>query len=321
MKTLSIELKKRLMRDMLLIRIAEERLAEIYPQGEMRTPTHFSIGQEAVSVGVCAALKKSDAVFASHRCHAAYLAKGGDLGAMVQELFGRAAGSCRGRGGSAHLASGACNMYAAPILGAMIPVSVGAALSFAMDKKKNIAVAFFGDAALEEGVFAESVNFAVVKKLPVLFVCENNFYSTHTHIKYRQPGRPIYRRVRGLGIETVRIDGNDVCAVYDRAKRYSDTMRRDPRPYFMECVTYRYREHVGPLFDFENPYRSKEEVMQWMRKCPIGRLKKSLSAAWPGIRWWYEDCRARLEDEVDAAVRSARLSPWPQQKDLLRDVY
>jgi len=321
MKPLSVVSKKKMLKDMLLIRIAEERLAEIYPEGGMRTPTHFSIGQEAVSVGVCNALKKGDAVFASHRCHAAYLAKGGSLKKLAAELFGRTGGSCRGRSGSAHLSAPENNMYAAPILSAMIPVAAGAALSFKMDKKKNVAAVFFGDAALEEGVFAESVNFAVVKELPVLFVCENNFFSTHTHIKYRQPAEPIFKRVRGFSVATEQVNGNDVGAVYKTALACVDAMRKRPRPYFIECVTYRFREHVGPLYDFQNPYRTEKEVRSWMARCPISNLERDMLARSEIKPAGIEKMRLECRSEVDAAIRFAGSSPWPKKEDLLRDVY
>jgi len=310
-----------LYRTMLRIRMVEERIADLYPSGSMRTPTHISIGQEAVSTGVCFALRPSDAVFASHRSHAAYLAKGGDLRRMLAELYGRAAGACHGKAGSAHLASPAKNMYAAPILGAMIPVAVGNALSFSMDKDRRVSVVFFGDAAIEEGVCLESINFAVVKRLPVFFVCENNFYSTHTHIRFRQPNIPIYKRVKGFGIPARQIDGNDVLGVYDAARLAAGSCRSGGGPVFLECVTYRYREHVGPNFDFDNPYRTKEEVERWMRRCPIKRLERALI----GKRILTEKDTLSFRDdirrEIDAAVKYADNSPWPDKETMTKDVY
>lgn len=306
---------------MLRIRIIEERIAELYPSGQMRTPTHFSIGQEAVSIGICASLKDSDIVFASHRCHAAYLGKGGDLKQMIAELYGRATGACKGRSGSAHLTSSGKNMYSAPILGEMIAVAVGAALSFFIDKNRGVAVAFFGDAAIEEGVCLESINFAVIKKLPVLFVCENNFYSTHTHIRFRQPAVPIYKRVKGLGINTRLIDGNDVLKVYTAAKDAVNCCRSGKGPIFLECITYRYREHVGPNFDFNNPYRTKEEVEQWMRKCPVKRLEKILTAKGVINNNKINFLKNKINREVDEAVRYAANSSWPSKKSLTENVY
>ena len=311
----------KLYRSMLRIRMLEDAVADIYPRGEMRTPTHFSIGQEAVSAGVCLDLKKTDAVFASHRCHAAYLAKGGDMNGMTAELFGRETGVCGGRSGSAHLSSPEHNMFAAPILGAMIPVAVGAGLSFSMQRPGKAAVAFFGDAAVEEGAFAESVNFAVLKKLSVLFVCENNLFSTHTHVRYRQPGAPIYKRVRAMGIKSLLVDGMDAADVYEKTAPLIKDIRKGKGPYFIECATYRYREHVGPLYDFQNPYRTKEEVRAWMRKCPVARLEKQLIAKKAAGPAAIAKLRQSVKKEVKSAIEFARRSKWPRAKTLTENVY
>lgn len=309
-----------LYKQMLLIRIAEEKLAEIYPKGEMRTPTHFSIGQEAVSVGVCGALRNTDAVFASHRCHAAYLAKKGDLKEMTAELFGRKNGACGGRSGSAHLSCPDNNMFSAPILSAMIPVAVGAGLAFKMDKRTDIAVSFFGDAAVEEGVFSESINFAVVKNIPVLFVCENNFFSTHTHIRCRQPDIPIYKRVFGLGIKAARVDGNNALEVYGAAASIVKKMRLDKKPVFLECITYRYREHVGPNMDLENPYRTSEEVRAWMARDPIKRVERELLKKKYLNNAAINRIKEGIKGRVDSAISFARKSAWPKRGELLKNV-
>jgi len=309
-----------LFRKMLLIRITDERIADIYAQGEMRTPTHFSIGQEAVSAGISAGLTKGDAVFASHRCHAAYLAKGGNLNSMVAELFGRVTGACGGRSGSAHLSSPGHNMYAAPILGGMIPVSVGQALSFSMSKSKKISVAFFGDAAVEEGACTESINFAIIKKLPVLFICENNFFSTHTHIRYRQPAIDIYKRIRGFGIKTRKIDGNNVIDVYKAGINAINKIRKGSGPLFLECGTYRYREHVGPDYDFQNPYRTRKDVEYWMSKCPIKKLEGQLIRSDMMNQQAVDKMRKSIIKQVDNAIQFARTSAWPKTKDLLKYV-
>jgi len=306
---------------MLLIRLTEERIAEIYPDGEIRTPTHFSIGQEAVSAGVCQMLNRSDACFASHRCHAAYLAKGGGLNKMIAELFGRKSGVCGGRSGSAHLSSPEHNVFAAPILGAMIPAAAGAALAFSLDNKKSVAAAFFGDAAIEEGVFFETLNFAIIKKLPMLFICENNFFSTHTHIKYRQPNIPIYKRIGAMGIASAEVDGMKVEDVYTAAKERVEKIRKGSGPQFLECVTYRYREHVGPLYDFNNPYRTKKEVEKWMALCPVCRFEKELLRSGTLSNGSEKKLRAVIMNKVNGAIESARKSPWPSEGELLDNVY
>lgn len=310
----------RFLREMLRIRRVEERIADRYPREEMRTPTHLSIGQEAVSVGVCACLEDDDAVCASHRSHAAYLARGGDLREMMAELFGRATGASRGRAGSAHLSTVERNCFSAPILGAMPPVAVGAALSFRLDRTKNVAVAFLGDAAVEEGAVMESMNFASLHRLPVLFVCENNFFSTATHIRDRQPPSPINRRMRAFGLPTAHVNGMDVVKVNELAGLFVEGARRGRGPAFMECQTYRYREHVGPNYDWENPYRTREEVQAWMRRCPIARLRRRLRRDGAFDDTAFEKMREEIDREIDEAFAFAESSPWPAASELLAGV-
>lgn len=284
------EIKKQLLSVMLKIRKAEEKIVEVYARdGKMRTPTHLSIGQEAVAAGLALALLPEDQVFAGHRCHAAYLAKGGDFNAFFAELCGRATGISGGRAGSAHLTDAKAGIYASPILGGTIPIAAGAALAFQMDNKKSIAVSVFGDATVEEGVFAETVNFAVTKKLPVLFLCENNLYSTHSSLAVRQPPSPIYERVRMPEFPTEHADGNDALKVYETLTTAIKYIRYCRMPYFVEFQTYRIREHVGPLHDYDRGYRTKEEVDAWIAKCPIKRLSKILT-----------DERIMTHTEIDA---------------------
>lgn len=316
-KPTALELYRKLLR----IRRVEEKVAELYPGQEIRTPVHLSIGQEAVSVGVCANLSSDEPVFCSHRCHAAYLAKGGDLRQFFAELFGRQSGSNSGRGGSAHLGSDSIRLYSGAILGGMIPLAVGSAFSFKMDGKRSVAVAFLGDAAMEEGVLSESLNFASVKGVPVLFVCENNLFSTHIPLALRQPDVPIYRRAAVLGIESARLDGNDLTGVHEAARKAVAFCRDNARPYFLECLTYRMREHVGPLFDFENPYRGREEYDAWLAKCPVRRMKEYLR----GEGWLSDSLSEEMENgirsEIAEAVGFAGQSPWPERSTLTSGVY
>ena len=208
LRGLSAESSLRLHFELLRARRVEEKLAELYKEQEMRTPTHFSVGQEAVAVGMCAALRSDDVVFSGHRCHAHYLAKGGNLAALVAELYGRESGAARGRGGSVHLSDMSVGMVAASaILAQTIPVAVGSALAFQMDGSSRVAVTFFGDGAVDEGVFHESLNWAAVKRLPVVFVCENNLYATHSPLSVRLPrGTEIYRRARMYEIAAEKLD-------------------------------------------------------------------------------------------------------------------
>jgi TPP-dependent pyruvate/acetoin dehydrogenase alpha subunit len=318
-----LDLERRLLREMIRIRMVEETIADLYPEGQMRTPTHFSIGQEAVAVGVCAALRRDDVVYSGHRCHAHYLAKGGDLLGMVAELHGRETGCARGRGGSVHLNDPDAGLVASSaILGQTMATAVGSALAFAMDGLDRVAVTFFGDGTVEEGIFHESLNFAVVKRLPVLFVCENNGYSTHTRLEVRQPvSVSIHARAGSYGMVSARVDGNDVFAVFAAAREAVERLRRGEGPSFLECMTYRWREHVGPLWDYDKGYRTKAEVDAWIARCPIKRATERLVAeglcSMEEVERAERDCR----EEVNRAVAAAKAAPFPAVEDLTVGTY
>ena len=316
------KLQEQLLDQMFKIRRAEEKIVEVYAKEQMmRTPTHLSIGQEAVAAGLSLALRPDDQIFTGHRCHAAYLAKGGDFNAFFAELCGRATGISGGRAGSAHLTDPSMHVYSSPILGAMIPVAVGAAMSFKMDGKDSIAVAMFGDAVPEEGVFAESLNFALTKKLPVLFLCENNLYSTHSPMSVRQPPSPIHERVRTPELKTQCIDGNDVELVYEILKKTIAEIRQTGMPQFVECMTYRFREHVGPLFDHDRGYRSKAEVEEWMAQCPIKRFTKKLIETKSMAQTEIDALEAKWTKASDDAYAAALKAPWPSAVSLTENVY
>jgi len=275
---MTTDFRESLLRDMIRIRRVEETLAELYPAGEMRTPTHFSIGQEAVAVGVCGALRRDDVVYSGHRCHAHYLAKGGDLHGMVAELYGRETGCARGRGGSVHLNDPDVGVIASSaILGQTMAVAVGTALAFTMDGRDQLAVTFFGDGTVEEGIFHETLNFAVMRRAPVLFVCENNGFSTHTRLEVRQPASvSIHARAASYGMPSRLVDGNNVFAVHAAAREAVAHARGGAGPFFLECTTYRWREHVGPQWDYDKGYRTKAEVDAWIARCPIRRASERL---------------------------------------------
>lgn len=318
-----MDIERRLLRDMIRIRRTEETLADLYPAQEMRTPTHFSIGQEAVAVGVCTALRRTDAVFSGHRCHAHYLAKGGDLDAMVAELYGKETGCARGRGGSVHLSDLDAGVIASSaILGQTMAVAVGSALAFTMDRQDRVAVTFFGDGTVEEGIFHETLNFAVVKKLPVLFVCENNGYSTHTRLDVRQPPDvSIHMRASSYGLPSQVVDGNDVFAVYEAAQAAVEACRTGAGPAFLECTTYRWREHVGPLWDYDKGYRSKAEVDSWIARCPIERATTRLVRTGGCTPAEVEAMTRASQAEVDHAVAAAKAAPFPAVEDLTLGTY
>jgi pyruvate dehydrogenase E1 component alpha subunit len=308
---------------MLRIRRVEERVAELYTEQEMRTPVHFAVGQEAVATGVCAALTRTDVVYSGHRCHAHYLAKRGDLTALIAELYGRRTGCAGGRGGSVHLTDRAVGVIAtSAILAQTIPVAVGSALAFAMDGRDTVAVAFFGDGAVDEGVFHESLNWAALRRLPVLFVCENNLYATHAPLSVRLPtGTRIFERARAYRMSSEQVDGNDVYAVYRSARRAVARCRSGDGPVFLECLTYRWLEHVGPLDDGDRGYRSPREIARWKRRDPVAASARVLRA-----RGWVsaatlESFEVDIARELRVAVETARRAPWPEPGDLLTHVH
>lgn len=317
------ETYKTLLRMLLRIRIVEEKIAEIYPQQEMRCPVHLCIGQEAAAAGVCANLDRDDYVLSNHRSHGHYLAKGGDLKAMMAEIYGRATGCCQGKGGSMHLIDLSAGFIGAtPIVGSTIPIAVGTAFGAVMRGEKRVSVVFFGDAATEEGVFHESLNFAVLKRLPVIFVCENNLYSVYSPLSVRQPeGRDIYRQVKGYGIRSYQGDGNDVVEVYEMAKRAIKQAREGKGPTFMEFKTYRWREHCGPNYDNDLGYRAESEFQEWRRRCPIERLRARLLKEGLLNRNDIEKIEDGIKTEIEEAIDFAKASPFPGKSTLMQDIY
>ena len=296
----------------LRIRLVEEAIAERYRDQEMRCPVHLSIGQEAVAVGVCAALTKSDLAVSGHRSHAHYLAKGGNLKKMIAELYGRSTGCTGGRGGSMHLVDQESGFQCAlPIVGGSIPIGVGLAMALQQNNSPQVVVVFIGDAAVEEGVFHESANFAAVHRLPVLFVCENNLYSVYTHLADRQPARPIGELARAHGLFVAQGDGNDVSDVYTRTVNAAQSARNMGGPCFLEFSTYRWREHCGPNFDNHIGYRTEAEFEAWKKKCPVAALTDLLRASGALSLAEEESIRKKIIEEIDEAFTFAKSSPYP----------
>ena len=261
---------------MLRIRMVEEKIAELYSEQEMRCPVHLSIGQEAVAVGVCENLSQNDIVMSAHRAHAHYLAKGGDLKAMLAELYGKATGCAMGKGGSMHLVDLNSGFFAAvPIVGSTIPIAVGVAWAFKLKKSSNIVTVFLGDGATEQGVFFESLDFASLKDVPILFVCENNFYSVYSSLNVRQPiKRKISKMVAGLGIKSFSVDGYDINNTFKNLKKSTEYIKKGNGPIFVEFKTYRFLEHCGPNNDDVLNYRKKKEIKYWHSRDPLDFLKK-----------------------------------------------
>lgn len=315
-----IELYNRLV----LVRTAELRLAALYKEQEMRTPVHFGVGQEAVAVGVCQALNLDDVVFSHHRCHNHYLAKGGDILGLVAELYGRMDGCSGGRGGSVHLTDRKVGLIAtSAIVGQMVAVATGAALAFKMDNQRRVAVSFFGDATFEEGILYESVNYAAIHELPVLYVCENNLYSTESHSDVRQAKNTVLsERTRAFGAQTLTVDGNDVVAMYEAGRSAVEAIRNGGGPHLMECHTYRWLEHVGPHFDHDlgRTYRSKEEVEDWMECCPLKVAQKRLLDDGVATVEQLAQIEARIKSELEDVILAAKKSAWPHANNLLDNV-
>ncbi len=307
---------------MLKIRLFEERIVELYPKQELRTPVHLCIGQEAIAAAVCRSLKKEDYLFSTHRCHGHCIAKGMSLPSMMAELYGKKTGCCSGKGGSMHLVDPDRGILAtSAIVAGGIPMAVGAALSLKLRKSRNIAVSFFGDGAVDEGAFFESMNFAALKKLPILFVCENNFYATNSPQKARQPLDNIYKRGESFGIKGFRCDGNDVLKVLKISQRLIEKIRRGSGPYLMECRTYRFKGHVGPDCDVEKGCRPRYEYSAWLKMCPVMRFEKYLLKKKILTQDHRELLKKRILDEIAAAEAFAKNSPLPEGEDVFKDVY
>lgn len=299
------------------IRRTEAEIAKVYPADIIKSPIHLSIGQEAVSIGVCEALQPSDVVFGTYRSHALYLAKGGDMKKMIAELYGKVTGCARGKGGSMHLIDAAAGvMGTSAVVGTTIPLAVGYAYALQLDGKDSIVASFFGDGAVEEGVFHESLNFAALKSVPILFICENNGYAIHSHQSKRQPMDNICERARVYGMPAERIEDNDIFEIYERVKRASNEIRHGRQgPRFFECMTYRWREHVGPNEDFDAGYRSQSEAHPWFEKDPLKILGASLEPARRG------QIEVDVEAEIYEAFTFAEESPFPNDGDLYSDVF
>ena len=312
-----------LFRCMKRIRFVEEAIVDRYGEQEMRCPTHLSIGQEAVAAGVCLSLNRDDQVFGTHRSHAHYIAKGGNINAMIAEIYGKATGCSSGKGGSMHLVDLSVGfMGSTSIVGNTIPVGVGAALANHLHKNGRICCIFFGDAAVEEGVFHESANFAVLKKLPVLFVCENNLYSVYSPLKVRQPeGREIWKFAAAYGMPSDHGDGNDALEVFDKTQTALEHILRGDGPYFLEFATYRWLEHCGPNFDNDIGYRTEEEYLAWKERDPIALLEEQLlnqnAISQPDI----EEMERTIQAEVDQAFDFAERSPFPDPEEAFKGLY
>jgi len=313
-----------LFQEMLRIRVIERRIAERYAEQEMRCPVHLSIGQEAVGVGVCAHFKQTDKVMSAHRSHGHYLAKHGNVYAMIAELYGRKEGCCGGRGGSMHLMDRASGFWGAvPIVGSTLPIALGLAMADKRLGKDDKTAAFFGGGATEEGVFTETLNLACVLSLPLLFVSENNGYSVYTPIgPRRSPEFDFGAYVRSHGSHFFSGDGNDVEEVHRITGEALQAMQNEPhRPCVLEFFTWRYYEHCGPAKDDHLGYRNEADIKKWAKRDPILIARERLLASDPQIGPEIEAAEKRYLADIDAVIEAVRASPKPDPATLQMGVF
>jgi pyruvate dehydrogenase E1 component alpha subunit len=306
----------RLYRSLQLIRRVQEEIARLYPSDRIKSPVHLSIGQEFVAVGICDALRPDDVVSGTYRGHASYLAKGGDLKGMMAELYGKATGTASGKGGSMHLVDMENKVLgSSAVVGTTIPIAVGYAFASRRRGADRLVVSFFGDGASEEGVFYESLNFAALKNIPVLFVCENNQYAIHQPLSKRWATDRLCERLETFGIPVHRIADGNVEEIRNVAAAAVARIRAGGGPEFIECVTYRWREHVGPEEDFDAGYRDRSDLEEWQARDEVGRLGGLLDQV----------TRARIDAEIESAIAEAvafaESSPFPEIEELGTNVF
>jgi TPP-dependent pyruvate/acetoin dehydrogenase alpha subunit len=318
----SRDLLLQLYREMLRIRMVELAIEERYHLDEMKTPIHLCIGQEAIAVGVCAALRTDDTIMSNHRGHGHYLAKGGDLGRMLAELHCRSTGCSHGRGGSMHLVDTAVgHLGSSAIVGGGIPIGTGQALAFRMLGTDRVSAVFFGDGAADEGVLYESINFAMLKCLPVIFIYENNHYSVCSPFQARQAIPSVFHQCPPEHLTSYRIDGNQVLEVYAAARLAVTRARASEGPSFIECDTYRIREHAGSGTLKTGAYRQSDEIEHWEKRCPLRQYREWLLSQGKATEAELSGMQPEIVAEIEWAFRFALESPLPTAGELFRHVF
>jgi acetoin:2,6-dichlorophenolindophenol oxidoreductase subunit alpha len=310
----------KLYRTMLTIRRFEERVSQEFAKGNILGYVHLYIGQEAVATGVCNNLNLDDRIVSSHRGHGHSIAKGADVRRMMAEIYGKKTGYCKGKGGSMHIADFSVGMLGANgIVGAGLPIAVGAGLAAQLEKKGQVAAVFFGDGASQEGEFHEAMSLAAVWKLPLIFVCENNLYASGTPATFAVPIKDIYKKAESYGMHGAVVDGNDVVAVNETASELVARTRNGGGPVLLECKTYRWHTHFE-LAPFPDP-RPREELESWMKRCPVATMEKRLLADGVLTETDLRDINSEVLKKIDDAVKYAEESPFPAPEDALEDVY
>lgn len=309
---LNLNFKKTLFYEMLRIRRVEEAIRLRYKEQKMRCPIHLSIGQEAIAVGICSQLKSSDALFSNHRSHAHYLAKGGNLNKMIAELYGKKEGCTKGRGGSMHLIDLDVGFQgSSPISGGSIPIATGFAFALQMQNRSALSSVFFGEAATEEGLFCESLNFAALKNLPILFICENNLYAVHSHLEERQAKhRSRTQLAKAHGIYSLSGDGNDIEDVYKIAQNGIEHIRKGKGPVFIEFQTYLLCEHVSTRTRDTNDPKDGETAA-WQKRCPLKRCQEALLHANASEKKHFKHMEEKINFEIKESFSFAEKSPFP----------
>ena len=319
---LAKKLVLQLLEKMLEIRFFEEMIVDQYARANVPGLAHLYIGQEAVAVGACACLKQTDLITSTHRGHGHCIAKGADLNQMMAELFGKSNGYCKGKGGSMHIASIDAGMLGAMgIVGSGAPIAVGAALAAKQLKSNQTVVCFLGDAATNTGAFHESANFAALHKLPVLFICENNLYGISVCMDRHTALKDIADRAAGYAMPGVIVDGNDVISVYDAVNKAIKAAQAGKGPTLIECKTYRFRGHFEGDPNLGERYRTKEEIAQWEKKCPIKRFKSYIIKRQLVSRNVLDKMEHRVKRRVEEAMLFADSSPFPKAEEALDDVF
>ncbi|HBK42804.1 MULTISPECIES: thiamine pyrophosphate-dependent dehydrogenase E1 component subunit alpha [unclassified Polynucleobacter] len=313
----------KLFANILRIRAVELTIASCYSEQQMRCPVHLVIGQEASEVGACAALNKTDYAFSGHRSHGHYLAKGGNLNAMMAEIYGKSGGCANGRGGSMHLIDlEAGFLGAVPIVGSTIPIATGVAMASKLKKDNKVVMVFLGDGATETGAFYESLNYSSLKDLPIVFIVENNAYSVYSPLDVRQKSESrIVDIAKSHAMPAKKIDGNNVELVYEASKAAVDRARSGVGPSLLELTTYRWLEHCGPNYDNDIGYRSESEFLVWKEKDPISLYQKFLLSQGVLTEEMLGELTDKSYKEAEDAINFAKNSPWPQVVDFSAEVY
>ncbi len=308
---------------MLRIRLVEMEIAKRYSEWKMRCPTHLSIGQEIAGSVVGMLVNDNDYAVSSHRSHAHYLGKGGNLNQLIAELYGKETGCSGGRGGSMHLIDDSVGFKASSaIVGNSIPIGVGLGLSIQLNKSNQISCIFFGDGATEEGVFYESLNFSAVRELPILYICENNLYSVYSPLSVRQPNkRKIFEMVDSIGIESNHFEGTDSIEVYKAVEKVIKKIRSKGKPQFIEISTYRWLEHCGPNDDNDIGYRDTKEFEMWKNNDPILNLERYLKSNEVLTDVLINSMKKEIEKEINEAFIFAENSSFPAQNTLYDFIY